>query len=831
MCPNQDTELAERAKPFGVLGATLLPYIHRKQFPQDAFNMPISDQMIALLAPTFAGHTWTSTTRVAASLLLGKFPIQVPLTSDEIIGLRAMAFKPRPLDLAAGEGRILALVGGRVRGVTRQLMEAFPLKRHAAASVKVNVYLSEVLETILKLEQESYYDPLVDALAGKVLADQATMAIMYAMALRKHLGGDARQAAYDAVMDPKSAKGLTTALKALGANSDMVGAMFVESECLQGRGVGTTDLLAEASYRCDPVEVSKVVIPEKEGLENVVRTIIREELSGREIKFDSLENFWDQRWRWCVNGSHSRVLDSHMGVDSHGQLPGIDRMYRRMYAEMSRDYPGYGWDGTTYVSTSPKLEAGKTRAIFACDTRSYFAFEHLLSPVSAAWQDKRVLLNPGRLGTLGLALRINRAKSQGGIHAMLDYDDFNSHHSTANMKMLFRVTMEEVGYPVELRQPLLDSFDKMHVSLRGKEIGVMAGTLPSGHRGTTYINSVFNAAYIRHALGEDLYRDISSLHVGDDVYSSCPTHSHASILLDRVGEYGCRMNAAKQSVGSVSAEFLRLAVRPTYATGYFCRALASTVSGNWTSSAKLGPKEFLASICASSRSLQNRGRTTALIPILARAASRVTKLRYRGLVPIIAGEAAIAGGPVFTESSVIRTREYVEGPEERELPSKVRRDWPTHATDSYLATSLKPVEVAALVLTKRSVKSVMLLSSYKKALVDDFSLRGCQLRNVRDRRPVGSASAQDLLFRPDRPGCLEKYPILPYLKGYLTSMQLRELVRLANGDSTASDIRRVAWGEESRSKIIQGVLSYSDAASLSKRTSNSLIYTTFDTYM
>ncbi len=96
----------------------------------------------------------------------------------------------------------------------------------------------------------------------------------------------------------------------------------------------------------------------------------------------------------------------------------------------------------------------------------------------------------------------------------MDYEDFNSAHTIDAQK----IVVEElfVGLEPKWHNWLIDSFDDIKVRDLQGEWRRVNGTLMSGHRMTSVINTILNAAYIRLVLGDELYLRIHSEHVGDD---------------------------------------------------------------------------------------------------------------------------------------------------------------------------------------------------------------------------------------------------------------------------------------------------------------------------
>lgn len=397
----------DRILAYGRLGSYLLNQAQSQSLINlhSFINLPFSLQLAQIHSLCLKPSRSLGVVLAAVSLLYAQFPVQVPLHDDTIIDLMLNSFpSPDPFTLPklAGDNMTYARVGG-----IPFLEKYFPFKTHPAARNKTNVRLLELLRSLNSNHLYANFMPMLSALSGRLSDDQASSAILYALGLLPSMGNMSYAVATNCILYPADAKGLSTALKALGANSSLLGARLVETDTLQGRGVKPIDQLEEAKYRCDRSSVdSKVLDVNQDMLAEAIRDILNEELLDKTVSFEELDDFWDRRWLWCVNGSHSKVLDRNGGLNTSLLFPSVDRVYRRMYAEASVDEPISSWDGTVYVSCSSKLEHGKTRALFACDTRSYFAFEHLLKPIEKKWIGRRVLLDPGKMGHIGVAARV-----------------------------------------------------------------------------------------------------------------------------------------------------------------------------------------------------------------------------------------------------------------------------------------------------------------------------------------------------------------------------------------------------------------------------------------
>lgn len=843
---------AARAADFGAVGECLLALLHQGNFPFRSFaDLPQTQQFLTVrLLEQRAARKGLEEDR-------GQVPSNI-LDDSDLVGLPpSRQIEVRRARLDPLYSCAVALLGCRypvqtasadLAGLTRRLVDAylatlgtheydagrhkfslsrleknphsvahhFPIKPVPQASLKANIHLDGLLASLARTGDLKYLTGLLSILADKVYDDQIVSALLYAVGVREHYPRSFVHIVASIFLAPSDAKGLSTAIKALGLNGCYAGAVLAENNVLAGRGVGGVDLAEESAKRCDREWVEASVIDvDQDRLASCIRALLDEELGAAPIEFPSYREFWQRRWAWCVNGAHTRIVDQKTAVDTRATFEG-HKLFRRMFSEAVLQEPLSDWDGTVSAGASSKLEHGKTRSIFSCDTLSYFAFEHLLGPVSRAWRNRRILLDPGKLGNYGTAEKVRKLRGSAGVNVMLDYDDFNSQHSTASMKTVFSVLCEHIGYPPHLASRLIDSFDK--VTMRNLDGSPrVLGTLMSGHRATTVVNSILNAAYIALSVGPSYFRSMRSLHVGDDVYIATSSFEEAGDLLDKCRETGCRMNPIKQSLGTSTAEFLRCAIRDNESFGYLARSVASIVSGNWVTERAVSPSEALVNMVSSTRALINRSNYEGYADILSGPVAIVTRVKRGSVLELLSGRAALGSGPVYNETggfkrwSMVGEEEFKEGRAE-----KVPDHWPSGATRDYQTHAMSDVERAAVQLLAKSPTGLMLDSSYGKALSrpDVDTLRAVKLAPGATIYVHGLASADEALRCQASEGVLSKYPVLTLLKNQLTNSQLRPLVGLCGGSSVAADIRKEAWGERARPVAVYGHLAFSDAARL-----------------
>jgi len=760
----------------------------------------------------------------------------------------------------------------------------FPRKPYPQAALKSNIRLRQLLLECNRLNLNEAVYPVLEILHSYAYEDGVVAAILYFFGLRPTYGQSSLWLATMPILFPERAKHLSICVKSCGLNFSLPGAMLAEQQCLLGRGVGTIDVNALASERTDVDFIERSVIRvDQAELAATVREILNEELMGRDIVFDDLDSFWSRRWAWCVNGSHNTVVDAEVGVDMRTLVPEASTLHRRMFAEAVVDEPISNWSGIVHVSPSPKLEHGKTRLILACDSLSYFAFEHLLGPVSAAWLQRRILMDPGKFGQLGLAEKVNNIRSRGGVAVMLDYDDFNSQHSNESMATVIRETGLYTGYPKELLDKLCNSFDNTYIGRTSSPESRVKGTLMSGHRGTSFLNSILNAAYVRLAVGRHLYGSIQSIHVGDDIFINATSFDDAQVILANCKTMGCRMNTLKQSVGQHGAEFLRMCITSKASYGYLARSISSTVSGNWTNLARLSKTEFITSIMGAVHTLENRSGIRGVYPsLLSGIVSRYTGCKLKYIKDLLNGAASLDNTPCFGKFGTIRRYtlldmekilamraavDYVDIPEDiirlsgkkrdemlteffaaQPLPKtsgagakqratlfrdQVSRNWPSYSTGSYLRDAAAPIEIRALEYARVNIRSYMLASSYSKTIagmVQDDAPEHIKVARRKDIHVRGSVTAEELVHVGKVKGLLEPFPLIQLIKQCLSREQLMSLGRSVSGGRAPVKCYRDLFYERDTPCNIIGVASYSDAGWLSGRSECTTIYFNYPCY-
>nr|BCY26965.1 RNA dependent RNA polymerase [Nigrospora sphaerica victorivirus 1] len=817
--------LQSRSEAYALLGERLLATL--SAFPDivKAYSgIDFTRKLIRLSGDTDKLQRVHPLLPACVSLLLVDYPMQ--LNSDYASVLRIVRhsfdfsfLNTNATDAWTWHDSLKGLTGSRLHRALGRLAAndkafrtaVFPKKAHAAAGVKVNIKLGPLARAWATMYSLGDLGKALLA-CGPMYNDRVCSFLLLAQTYRARFGAEGMEWAAAMVRQPKNAGGLSNALKSLGANTTEPGNFFVEGKVLQGRYDLSIDMDAEVEKRVVQEAVDEQVIPLTPQLRQAIKYILDIELGANTVALPDMDDWWTSRWLWCVNGAENALSDGALGLPR-----GRDgQRYRRMASEEVVANPVPDWDCKTLVSASVKLECGKDRAIFACDTLSYFAFTYLLNPIQDAWRGERVILDPGRGGHYGIAKRIRGCQRGGGVNLMLDYDDFNSHHSTEVMQALFEETLNHTDAPTWYREKILKSLDNVFISYGGR-LRHVKGTLMSGHRGTTFVNSVLNAAYVCAAIGIPAFRALISLHAGDDVYMRVNTLGSCDSVLTATRNFGCRMNPTKQSIGFVGAEFLRIGIGPTYAVGYLCRSIATLVAGNWTTLEAMDPLNSLTSAISTTRSCMNRGAVPQITTLLAGSYAGLYGYRKQALAELLSGRAVLGKGPVYnTGHYLIEYTVREEKPPDKDIPHGTGM----YATLAYLANHVSPVERTAIDMVQPALVSMMLESSFGKARTTKSSQRPARPVLVRSRPRVanGFAIASELWNVATRRGVLTSSPLIRLFEKRLNDSQLRELVTLAGGDGNARDIRTEAFGAEGSSANIMGYLPYSDASQYCKRT-------------
>ncbi|MCP3662368.1 MAG: hypothetical protein GY696_07710 [Gammaproteobacteria bacterium] len=343
-------------------------------------------------------------------------------------------------------------------------------------------------------------------------------------------------------------KQLSDIIKSAGVCSCDYGSLVVELPTMRGRGVDDVDWHCELEKRLHPELVQGMLAQfDSAALRQAVRRVIASEIPVPP-HYDDPNTVFVNRFATTKGGSHSAACEVN-AAQYCDDLPVVEKNRRNFMESVHTNFllqvpPG------AFISRSAKLEHGKTRALYACDTVNYFHFDAPCSAIERAWLNNRAVLQPAGSSDYGdFRLRAARARH---YKIMMDFADFNSAHTLEAQK----IVTEELfaGLQVAWRDWLVASFDNMQVRDCDGTWRRVRGTLMSGHRMTSIVNTILNAAYTRLVLGEELYLQIHSEHVGDDIVMSTDDADAATLIVDCLMGSALRFQRSKQSFGTLCCE-------------------------------------------------------------------------------------------------------------------------------------------------------------------------------------------------------------------------------------------------------------------------------------
>lgn len=294
------------------------------------------------------------------------------------------------------------------------------------------------------------------------------------------------------------------------------------------------------------------------------------------------ERFWEERAEWGTTGA----FFSEFAEDAE-HMADIDKDFRNKFYyfitlpnELKLDHY-ICRPAATNATVSIKYEWCKQRAIYGTDVTNYVMTQF-------------VMQNCEELLTRDLAIGNNsteeivRTKVEYILDNKepfcLDFEDFNSQHSITNMRAVvlayIHVWMDRMSPDQRLAANwLLESINKqiVHDSIGLKDTYQTKGTLLSGWRLTSFINTILNKVYFKFLQG-GLEFEHNSIHSGDDIMVGIRSLREVQVIYKRCKWYNVRLSPLKCFVGSV-AEFLRVDHRCWETGQYLARGIATLVAG------------------------------------------------------------------------------------------------------------------------------------------------------------------------------------------------------------------------------------------------------------
>jgi len=347
---------------------------------------------------------------------------------------------------------------------------------------------------------------------------------------------------------------------------------FFELEVLVNRGVGAVDWQAERDHRVKP-NLNK--LPQAEVFTESVKLFRRLKQRGSKPLRTNWKKFWKSRWGWAPTGAYHSQYKEDQTYRAHeptlrNKLFAVAKMPYYEFEHMANRTPEIvAW-------SSVKYEWGKQRAIYGVDFTNFvmtnfalYKCEELLEPVFPV----------GRAAREDIVKKRVQETLKNGVPFCFDFEDFNSQHSLNNMSdvlkayaLVFSDKLDK--QQVEALNWVIESVKRGRI-FNGDEEYAINGTLLSGWRLTTFINTILNHVYIK-ILTKDT--PIVSIHNGDDVLSGVSYLYQIQNLQRQARKFNIRFQQSKCFLASI-AEFLRVDHDKGSGSQYLARGVSTFVHG------------------------------------------------------------------------------------------------------------------------------------------------------------------------------------------------------------------------------------------------------------
>lgn len=354
-------------------------------------------------------------------------------------------------------------------------------------------------------------------------------------------------------------------------------ACVFELNVLRNRVYDQVDWATEIEHRVRPATAPMAANMVRDRAMRIFR-LARQE--GRKAQRLSWRDYWDARVSTMPNGSVVSQYEEDLRLKR--QLPREGKVKSGWFAA-SRNRSHQAWldrRPSIYASTSTKYEWGKVRALYGCDVTSFLHADFSMRCV------ENTLPSYFPVGERANDRYVRRVLDHMdyGVPFCYDYDDFNSQHSISSMQAVIdawgmvygdQLTPEQLASLAWTKASIADQTVKFGDVKRVERVN---GTLLSGWRLTSFINTVLNRVYLEEA---GLLNNVEyAVHNGDDMYASCETIQNALNVVTRGRQLGIRAQVSKTNIGTIG-EFLRVDARAANPTGaqYLTRAVATAVHG------------------------------------------------------------------------------------------------------------------------------------------------------------------------------------------------------------------------------------------------------------
>jgi len=280
--------------------------------------------------------------------------------------------------------------------------KTFPLKQHSGARTKVNLFFRDVYSDFKSSRPARFkqFESVAGYLVGCYNDEATAWMLWYALIPDCFLG--AANLVMSKFKDRAWLGELSDFLKQCGTNGEIEIAAFLELKVLLGRGAAEVDWEKDLLPRISIISGVQYNDPNN-TLTMAIISALRSGLGTKKLECPTLEEYWRKRWATTKAGAHSRVIEKEL----FGHILTEPQATRRHFAEACDINVLLKARACVRIGCSTKLEPGKSRAIYNCDTVSYYHFDRVLRSVEKNWSyDSPILLKPPPPGDERLMTKI-----------------------------------------------------------------------------------------------------------------------------------------------------------------------------------------------------------------------------------------------------------------------------------------------------------------------------------------------------------------------------------------------------------------------------------------
>jgi hypothetical protein len=393
----------------------------------------------------------------------------------------------------------------------------------------------------------------------------------------------------------------------------------------------------------------------------------RQKARGMEWK-----TFWAARWQWSATGSiHSQYLEDGTYIEKERELKNKFITLNKM--------PNFSM--TKFLHRTPEIRAwasikyewAKQRAIYGTDLTSYvlthFAFFNCEDTLPGDFP----VGDKARPSYVSAKVEATLNKKEAFC---LDFEDFNSQHSNQNMQAVMEAWLDVNKADLSEDQYIagkwaLESVGNTIIEdhLGTKSTYKSKGTLMSGWRLTTFMNSVLNYIYTKVCT-----RGVSevplSIHNGDDVLMGITKPSTIQVIMNNARARNIRVQSTKCAYGGI-AEFLRVDHKRGEFGQYATRSIATLLHARIESKVAVSTVDYLNALESRLFDFKMRTQRNDIVVLLRNQYySRMSKLydiTVHELFLIKKGHRVVGGISEFEDASVDYIVELEAGISEVEL--------------------------------------------------------------------------------------------------------------------------------------------------------------------